>query len=183
MLLMGRRAATQQSLGAALFTSMASSSSSGGDHRSLQSYYQLVVDKDGGTSMLQREFTNVEEKGYSNTPQLLKQLDEAFATPTNLVFTQLMGDNPWHHCPAPQIVICTGGGWFIKTTDGQRTELRVGDILYQDNTEQHPAAKEGTHKAMHFSGSLDGKPCDQVIVQLDLKNGPIVDSKHSPPPL
>lgn len=152
---------------------------------SLKSYYQLVVDANGSTSMMERDFTGVKEVGYSNTPQLLKKLDPSFASPRNVMFTSLAGENPWHYCPAPQIVVCLAGGWYIRTTDGHVTEFRPGDVLYQDNTKEHPAALEGTRQAMHFSGSLDdGKPCDQMIVQLDLKDGsPVADSKHAPPPM
>jgi len=133
--------------------------------------------------MMQRNFSGVKEVGYSNTPQLLKKLDPSFATPSDIIFTSLAGENPWHHCPAPQIVVCLGGGWYIRTTDDTVTEFRPGDVLYQDNTELHPAAKVGTRQAMHFSGSLDVKPCDQMIVQLDLKDGPIANSKQASPPM
>lgn len=153
------------------------------DLTKLQSYFQLVVDSNGETSMVKREFQDVEEKGYAASPQLVQQLDPEFATPTNVVFTQLAGENPWHHCPAPQLVTCTHGGWYIRTTDNKVTEFRVGDILFQDNTQKHPAAQDGTKKAQHFSGSLDNQPCDQIIVQLDLKKGLIPNSKNAPAPL
>lgn len=150
---------------------------------SLKSYYQLLVDELGETSVVKRDFKNVEEKGYSNTPQLVKQLDPNFATPTNVIFTQLAGENPWHHCPSPQLVICVGGGWYIKTTDGNTQKLLQGDVLYQDNTEQHPSAKKDTRQAMHFSGSLNNEPCDQVIIQLELTNGFASTSKDKAGPL
>lgn len=178
---------------------------------SLKSYYQLVVDARGETSVLQREYQNVQEVGYSNTPQLLTKVPSSFATPTNVIFTALQGANPWHHCPTPQIVVCLRGGWYVQTTDGKTTELLPGDVIYQDNTADHPGAAaaaataavpKGTtgtrsrteqqhehhHAAMHYSGSLnkniDGQdePCDQMIVQLQLKEELVANSKDAEPP-
>ncbi|ACI65193.1 predicted protein [Phaeodactylum tricornutum CCAP 1055/1] len=180
-LLVGRRAFLQTT--GTSFTSMALSTKASGDDRQLKKYFQLVVDSDGGTSMVTRTFQNVEEKGYAKTPQLVTQLDNAFGVPTDVVFTQLMGENPWHHCPAPQFVICLAGGWYVKTNDGNTVNLLPGDVLFQDNTENHPAAKENTKNAQHYSGSLNGEPCDQMIVQLDLRHGPIGDSKNAPQPI
>jgi len=182
-MLVSRRAVITQTTVGAAFTSLASSSNSMSSQPSLKSYFQLLVDENGETSVTKRYFTDTEEVGYSNTPQIVKKLDPAFAAPKDVIFTALSGENPWHHCPEPQIVVCLGGGWYVKTTDGNIVDLLPGDVLYQDNTEKHPAAKEGTKKAMHFSGSLNGKPCDQMIVQLDLKKGPIENSKDAPPPL
>jgi len=155
---------------------------------SLKSYYHLMVDKNGGTSIIEREFRDTEEVGYANAPQVVKELNPDFAKPTNVVFTALEGENPWHFCPAPQIVVCLRGGWYIRTNDGVKTEFREGDVLYQDNVEGHPGAKkeEGDgieHVGQHFSGSLDGRPCDQTIVQLDLTRGPQVTTPDSKPPL
>jgi hypothetical protein len=182
----------------AAFTSLTSSSSSSTPppaaasattpaKPSLKSYYQLVVDAQGETSVLQREYKDVQEVGYSNTPQLLTKVPTHFATPTAILFTALAGANPWHHCPTPQIVVCLRGGWYVQTTDGETTELLAGDVIYQDNTVNHPgAAVEGTHKAMHYSGSLtiDGKdkPCDQMIVQLQLKEELVANSKDAEAP-
>ena len=166
---------------------------------SLKSYYHLIVDGDGKTSIMKRDFANTQIKGYSNTPQVIKKINPDVAVPKDIVFTALRGENPWHHPPAPQIVVCLGGGWYVRTNDGVRVEFYPGDVLYQDNIEAHPgvtgttttthASSEGhaviEHAGQHFSGSLNGEPCDQMIVQLELKNGPIVvtdDSKNVPSP-
>lgn len=153
-----------------------SSTGNGDDAPSLKPYYQLTVDSDGVTSIMKRDFVNTEVKGYSNTPQVIKKINPEIAVPTDIIFTALSGENPWHHPPAPQIVVCLGGGWYIKTNDGKRVDFHPGDVLYQDNTEKHPGATNGTveHAAQHFSGSLNGETCDQMIVQLELKKGPIV---------
>jgi len=184
LLLVGRQTLTRQALGAA-FTTMAASSKQSNDTpslTSLQSYYQLLVDDSGETFIMKRDFKDVEEQGYSNTPQLVKKLNPAFAKPTDIVFTQLAGENPWHHCPSPQLVICVRGGWYVMTTDGRTQNLLPGDVLYQDNTEQHPLAKPDTRQAMHFSGSLHNEPCDQVIIQLQLTDG-FASSKDEVGPL
>lgn len=154
-----------------------------GMYTDLKPYYQLVVDDDGGTSIVKRTFSDTEKVGYSNTPQLVNTLNSSVATPSDIVFTALEGDNPFHHCPAPQIVVCLGGGWYVRTTDGVVTEFHPGDVLFQDNVRTHPAAENGTRRAMHFSGSLGDRPCDQMIVQLHLTDGPIANSKDAPPPM
>eukprot|EP00977_Amphora_coffeiformis_P005981 scaffold1276_cov162-Amphora_coffeaeformis.AAC.1 len=177
-------------------TSNSNSNNDNNDVPSLKSYYQLVVHDDGRTSILKRDFVNTKVKGYSNTPQVIKQINPDVAVPTDVIFTALQGENPWHHPPAPQIVVCLGGGWYIRTNDGKRVDFLPGDVLYQDNTDNHPGAavsderqtKEQAvveHAAQHFSGSLNGEPCDQMILQLELKHGPIVvtdGSKNVPNP-
>lgn len=139
---------------------------------SFKNYYHLVVDGRGETSLICRDFTDVEEVGYSNVPQLVRKLSSA--KPTGVVFTRMSGENPWHHCPSPQIVACLDGAWTVKTTDGKTTVLSKGDVLFQDNTSEHPTAEEGTKKAQHFSGIADGfETCNQLIVQLEQPDGPI----------
>jgi hypothetical protein len=175
-------------------SSASASNNTVGAHRKahFQPYYQLVVNQDGTTSVVEREFNDVQEVAYSNTLQLLKKLDtQNFARPTDVVFTTLQGDNPWHYCPSPQIVVCTGGrGWYIRTSDGHTTKLPKGSILYQDNTEQHPLATgellalgkssdDAPHKGQHFSGSIDEQPCNQLIIQLELLHG-VADRNTNP---
>lgn len=149
----------------------------------LKHYYQLVVDQHGGTSVVRRSFSQVEKTDYSNVPQYVRNLESDIAVPTGVVFTQLSGDNPWHHCPGPQIVVCLAGAWFVRTTDGITTTFLPGDVLYQDNTKRHPAAKAGTQQAQHYSGTSGGKPCDQMIVQLMQPDGPVTDSLTAKPPM
>jgi len=202
-MLLSRSAFLQQSYLLPTMTSLFTSSSSsetnaksgkskpstdnGGDAPSLKSYFQLTVDSDGVTSIIKRDFVNTEVKGYSNTPQVIEKMNPEIAIPTDIVFTALSGEDPWHHAPAPQIVVCLGGGWHIKTNDGKRVDFHPGDVLYQDNTENHPGATKGKaveHAAQHFSGSLNGEQCDQMIVQLELKKGPVVadSTKEVPRP-
>lgn len=142
-------------------------------------YKQLCVDRNGETSMVEREFKDIASVGYSNVPQLVCHLAQPFQT-KGVVFTRMSGENPWHHPPSPQIVVTLGGSWYIRTTDGVETQLPVGTVLFQDNIAAHPAAEPGTTKAQHFSGSV-GPTCDQMIVTLE--SSPIPDSKTMPGPL
>lgn len=86
----------------------------------------------------------------------------------------------------------------MQTTDGNTVHLFAGDVLYQDNTADHPGARKRTqtgtttiHAAMHYSGSLNigdddkddkDEPCDQMIVQLKLKGELVANSKDVEPP-
>jgi hypothetical protein len=83
--LISRASFTQRTMSAA-FTSLSSSSSTPPQEKaSLESYYELVVEKDGETSILKRDFKDVQEVGCSNTPQLLTKVPSSFATPTNVI--------------------------------------------------------------------------------------------------
>ena len=62
---------------------------------------------------------------------------------TGLVVTQQVGENPWHFCPSPQFVVTLEGSWYIRTSDGETTTFRPGDVLYQDNSAEHPLARRG----------------------------------------
>ena len=57
--------------------------------------------------------------------------------------TQQVGENPWHFCPSPQFVVTLEGSWYIRTSDGETTTFRPGDVLYQDNSAEHPLARRG----------------------------------------
>ena len=60
-----------------------------------------------------------------------------------LVVTQQVGENPWHFCPSPQFVVTLEGSWYIRTSDGKTTTFRPGDVLYQDNSAEHPLVRRG----------------------------------------
>ena len=107
---------------------------------------------------------------------------------TGLVVTQQVGENPWHFCPSPQFVVTLEGSWYIRTSDGKTTTFRPGDVLYQDNSAEHPLVRRGvwwdvidaTHRsvatqaklgasgqapsgAQHWSGA-EGGPCNQLVL-------------------
>eukprot|EP00928_Gymnodinium_smaydae_P086867 TRINITY_DN71279_c0_g1_i1.p1 TRINITY_DN71279_c0_g1~~TRINITY_DN71279_c0_g1_i1.p1 ORF type:complete len:185 (-),score=11.92 TRINITY_DN71279_c0_g1_i1:122-676(-) len=82
---------------------------------------------------------------------------------TNVIVTQQVGPNPWHHCPQTQFVVTLSGTWFVKATDGSQRHLPPGTWLFQDDTSKHPAAKNGTRRAMHYS-EAEG-PCNQMVLQ------------------
>ena len=87
---------------------------------------------------------------------------------TGLVVTQQVGENPWHYCPSPQFVVTLEGSWYIRTSDGKTTTFKPGDVLYQDNSAEHPLAKLGASGqapsgAQHWSGA-NGGPCNQLVL-------------------
>jgi quercetin dioxygenase-like cupin family protein len=148
----------------------------------LKSYYHLVVDEKGETSMVKREFQEPEDQSTETTARLSEVIKKTFASPSKITFTRLQGESPWHNCPDPQIVICLSGSWWVKTTDGKTTDMYPGDILWQDNSEDHPAFEKGTKKSQHYSGTPEGEHCDQLILNVDMPNGPIPDSANKPAP-
>ena len=125
-------------------------------------YTHLWVDSAGETHIEECTVAGLESKGYSGSPQLVR--DQGLPAPTNVVFTELSADfdNPWHVAPQPQWVITLKGSWYVKTSDGTRKEFGPGDVLFQDNTANSPAAKAGEH----YSGTAGRGPCQQMIVQV-----------------
>mmetsp|Transcript_35252 Transcript_35252/g.77566 ORF Transcript_35252/g.77566 Transcript_35252/m.77566 type:complete len:205 (+) Transcript_35252:3-617(+) len=133
-------------------------------------YHHLWVD-DHGETHVKRDcpFGPLEKKGYaSDSQQYVKSFASDFKM-ADMIVTQQFGENPWHHCPAPQFVTTIAGSWYIKTTDGDVLIMKPGDVLFQDNIKSHPRAEGGTRKAMHFSGVHGDEPCNQLIVQVDVE--------------
>ena len=128
-------------------------------------YHHMYVGEDGLTHIKRNcRFGSLEKKGYAGTPQYVRNFASDFKVKT-MVVTQQFAENPWHYCPSSQFVVTTAGRWYIETGDGDRIEFEVGDVLYQDNTAQHPMAVAGTQRAMHYSGALG--PCNQLVIQVD----------------
>jgi len=124
-------------------------------------YTHLWTSADGETHLEECRVSDMEVKGYSGTPQAVR---DGLPAPTSVVFTELPSDfdNPWHLCPAPQWVITLRGGWFVKASDGTTKEFGPGDVLFQDNTSNSPAASS----PRHYSGTVGRGPCQQMIVQV-----------------
>ena len=81
--------------------------------------------------------------------------------PTDLIFTQMLGDNPWHQCPTSQFVIPMSGSWRVNTTDGDSVVMGPGHVFYQDDYKGLETA--GGVKPVHFSASVGG-PCNQLVI-------------------
>ena len=92
------------------------------------------------------------------TPQFVRDLGN-FST--GVILTQMSGDNPWHQCPTSQFVVVLEGSWFVNTTDNGYIEMGPGSILYQDD---YKGLEVNGVKPMHYSGSLNDKPCNQIII-------------------
>jgi hypothetical protein len=150
--------------------------------KNLKSYYHLVVDAQGETSMAQRDFSNAEDQASESLFRLTEKIPESFGKPSGISFTKLQGDEPWHNCPSPQLVFVLSGEWWVKTNDGKTTNFKAGDVLWQDNCEDHPAFEKGSQKTQHYSGTPDNVACDQVILSIDMVNGPVPDSANKPGP-
>ena len=73
-------------------------------------------------------------------------------------------------------MITLDGSWYIRTADGKTTVFEKGDVLYQDNSPQHPLASLGPSGqapggAQHWSGA-NGGPCNQLVLQVKPKSFP-----------
>jgi hypothetical protein len=137
-------------------------------HSGAVRYHQLYVGPDGYTKIARDlAVSNMEKQDFTSSSSL--QYVRSFSSDdfevVNTILTQQFGENPWHYCPAPQFVVTLAGRWFVRTPDGNEIVMGPGDLLYQDNTKEHPKAVEGTRQCMHYSGAVDG-PCNQLIIQL-----------------
>ena len=132
------------------------------------SYHHMYVDATGKTRIARDQpFGKLIKKGYSGTPQYVRDFSSAFKV-KSMIVTQQFGPNPWHYCPSPQFVITLRGQWYIETGDGEIIVMTPGDCLYQDNVKEHPFAVEGTRAAQHYSGVVPGTgPCNQLVIQVD----------------
>lgn len=134
-------------------------------------YNQLWVGADGTTHVAQGlKFGSLAKKGYSGTPQYVRQFGLSDFTVKAVVVTQMFGENPWHYAPSAQFVVTLSGAWYVRTSDGKTVVFRAGDVLFQDNTNAHPAARAGTQDGMHFSGVAPGEAtCSQLVIQVERK--------------
>ncbi len=84
---------------------------------------------------------------------------------THVMFAELPADwvGEWHENPEPQWIIPLSGGWWVETQDGQRVEMRSGEVSF--GQDQDTKADARGNKG-HRSGSLDGEACKMMIVQV-----------------
>ena len=93
-------------------------------------FTRLWVDNDGHTHLADCTVQGLKKSGSFGTPQYVRDMLKVLP-PQDLIFTQQTGDNPWHQCPSPQLVVTLAGSWYIRTTDGGYVEMHAGDVLYQ----------------------------------------------------
>ena len=58
---------------------------------------------------------------------------------------------------------------YVKTSDGITRVFQPGEVMFQDNTKDSPAAKS----PQHASGTVGDEPCTVLITSVDFK--PTVD--------
>ena len=122
-------------------------------------YWHVYTDENGISRQQQRELKNfkLESMGGGSGMQFNNKLMRGA---TQIIFSELPADfdGDWHENPEPQWIIPLSGGWWVETMDGQRVEMRAGEISF--------GADQGTKDSKgHKSGTLDGKPCRMMIVQ------------------
>ncbi|KAL3693057.1 hypothetical protein R1sor_006708 [Riccia sorocarpa] len=128
-------------------------------------YTQLWADEKGETHVQQCKMTGFSLQNYSAYQQFIR--DDFGGNATKFVFTELSVGltQPLHSTPAVQFVITLSGSWYINTTDATYHAFQAGDVLFQDNTKDSPAAKV----PQHFSGAVGDVPCQQFILQINRK--------------
>lgn len=134
-------------------------------------YYHVYTDADGVSRQRLRHLTDfqLESMGGGSGEQWNNKLMKGA---TQVIFSELPADfdGDWHENPQPQWIIPLTGGWWVETMDGERVEMREGELSF--------GADQGTNDEKgHRSGTLDGKPCRMMIVQFtdtpELKGGKV----------
>ncbi len=124
------------------------------------SYWHVYTDENGISRQQKRTLSAFEKEsmgGDSGEQWNLKFTKHA----QRIIFSELPGDfdGDWHENPEPQWIIPLEGGWWVETMDGTRVEMRKGEISF--GADQNTKDEKG-----HRSGTLDGKPCKMMIVQI-----------------
>lgn len=120
--------------------------------------------KDGLSTIANATLSNFQKEsmGGDADPQFNLSF---FEGNVKVLFAQLPANwvGEWHENPKPQWILPISGGWWVETQDGKRIEMREGEVSFgaDQNTKKDKNGNKG-----HRSGSLDGKPCDMMIVQL-----------------
>eukprot|EP00966_Prymnesium_polylepis_P241647 5588087-Prymnesium_polylepis.1 len=131
-------------------------------------FTRLWVSSDGATHIKDCSVQGLKRSGSFGTPQYVRDM-LGDLRPTDLVFTQQTGANPWHPCPSPQLVVTLAGSWYVNTTDGDSVVFRPGDVLYQDDSRGLTVAG---NQPSHFSGAVGG-PCNQLVISV--AKSPVLD--------
>jgi hypothetical protein len=134
-------------------------------------YTHLWTSKDGETHISECEMKGFILKSFAEkgAKQYVKQ---SKVKPEKISFSQLPEGtfSDLHSPPGVQWVVDMQGSWFVETSDGTRREFSPGEVMFQDNVENSPAAKQPQHK----SGTNGKEPCNQMIMQVERK--PEVDN-------
>ena len=127
-------------------------------------YWHVYTDDDGTSRQRRAALTAFAKQsmGGDADPQFNLHLGDEL---THVMFAELPAGwvGEWHENPRPQWIIPLRGGWWVETQDGQRVEMRAGDISFgaDQGTEPDADGRKG-----HRSGSLNGEACQMMIVQL-----------------
>ena len=128
------------------------------------SYYHVYTAEDGRSTQVRAELEGFREQsmGGDADPQFNLHLGDERV---HVMFAELPADwvGEWHENPKPQWILPLSGGWWVETQDGRRVEMCAGELSFGAD---QGTAEDGEGRKGHRSGSLDGKPCKMMIVQL-----------------
>jgi hypothetical protein len=83
---------------------------------------------------------------------------------TTLVTVQPVGwVGDWHENPRPQWIIPLSGCWFVESMDGERVEMRPGELSF--GGDQNCRERDG--KRGHMSGTVGEDPAVLMVVQFE----------------
>jgi hypothetical protein len=128
-------------------------------------YWHVWTDADGVSHQSRRQIRDFKLSSIAPpaAPQWLGQLKQKDAT---ISFTVLPVGwvGTWHENPKPQWIIPLSGCWFVKTMDGQRVEMGVGEISLgaDQNTKENAQGHKG-----HLSGTVGNEPAVLMLVQFE----------------
>ncbi|MGB3548080.1 MAG: cupin domain-containing protein [Saprospiraceae bacterium] len=127
-------------------------------------YWHVYTDENGVSRQKKAEITGFEQEsmGGDADPQWNNKL---YRGNIQVLFTELPANwvGEWHENPRPQWIVPLSGGWYVKTMDGTRVDMQVGDYSFgaDQNTVRDDEGRMG-----HQSGTIGNGPCRMMIVQL-----------------
>mmetsp|Transcript_8409 Transcript_8409/g.16868 ORF Transcript_8409/g.16868 Transcript_8409/m.16868 type:complete len:175 (-) Transcript_8409:66-590(-) len=128
-------------------------------------FTRLYSSSDGETHLQDCTIQDMEKKMLpgGKFPQFVRDLGDLSS---GLVFTQMMGENPWHQCPTSQFVVVLEGSWSVNVTssvegESKYVEMGPGHVLYQDD---YKGVTINGVEPVHYSQSVGEAPCNQIII-------------------
>lgn len=126
-------------------------------------YWHVYTDENGISKQVKSQLTQFDKQsmGGKSAEQWNNHIMQSAA---NILMVELPANwvGEWHENPKPQWIIPIKGRWFVETMDSQIVEMGPGDLSF--GADQNTQDQKG-----HRSGSLDGKACQLMVVQLDEK--------------
>jgi len=128
------------------------------------SYWHVWTDGDGVSRQTRRQIEPFKLSAIAKgaSPQW-QHPEETPGARVNFSILPVGWTADWHENPKPQWILPLSGRWFVETMDGQRIEMRAGDLSLGEDQKTRVDAQG---RKGHRSGVLGDEAVTLMIVQL-----------------